>query len=146
VTAAQATAVAPTVPTVPTAADQLRSVGIAATVQALDPPVLYGDALVNNRVDVLDELFWDAPEVVRYGVGETLYGMREIRAFRASRPPAGLARTVTRTQITTLGRDFAVAHREFVRPPNPKVGRQTQTWVRTDAGWKVVSAHVSQQV
>ncbi|ORB50196.1 monoacyl phosphatidylinositol tetramannoside-binding protein [Mycolicibacterium rhodesiae] len=36
-----------------TAADQLRSVGIAATVLALDPPVLYGDALVNNRVDAI---------------------------------------------------------------------------------------------
>lgn len=36
-----------------TAADQLRSVGIAATVLPLDPPVLYGDALVNNRVDAI---------------------------------------------------------------------------------------------
>ena len=36
-----------------TAADQLRSVGIAATVLALDPPVLYGDALVENRVDAI---------------------------------------------------------------------------------------------
>ena len=105
----------------------------------------YEDALVNNKVDVLDDLFWDAPEVVRYGAGETLYGIDQIRQFRASRPSAGLARTVTRTQITTFGRDFAVAHREFVRPPNPQPGRQTQTWVRTAAGWKVVSAHVSQQ-
>jgi hypothetical protein len=105
----------------------------------------YEDALVNNRVEVLDELFWDAEEAVRYGVGETLYGIEQIRQFRASRPSAGLARTVTRTQITTFGRDFAVAHREFVRPPNSKPGRQTQTWVRADAGWKIVSAHVSQQ-
>ena len=36
-----------------TAADQLRSVGIEATVSALDPPVLYGDALANNRVDAV---------------------------------------------------------------------------------------------
>jgi ABC-type transport system substrate-binding protein len=36
-----------------TAADQLRSVGIEATVSALDPPVLYGDALANNRVDAI---------------------------------------------------------------------------------------------
>jgi ABC-type transport system substrate-binding protein len=36
-----------------TAADQLRSVGIAATVSALDPVVLYGDALANNRVDAI---------------------------------------------------------------------------------------------
>ncbi len=36
-----------------TAADQLRSAGIAATVLALEPPVLYGSALVNNRVDAI---------------------------------------------------------------------------------------------
>jgi ABC-type transport system substrate-binding protein len=36
-----------------TAADQLRSVGIAASVIALDPPVLYGDALADDRVDAI---------------------------------------------------------------------------------------------
>ena len=36
-----------------TAADQLRSVGIAASVLALDPPLLYGDALAQNRVDAI---------------------------------------------------------------------------------------------
>ncbi|HJT91872.1 MAG TPA: ABC transporter family substrate-binding protein [Mycobacterium sp.] len=36
-----------------TAADQLRNVGISASVSALDPPVLYGDALTNNRVDAV---------------------------------------------------------------------------------------------
>ncbi len=106
----------------------------------------YEDALVNNRLDVLDDLFWDASQTVRYGSGETLYGIGEIRAFRAARPSMGLARTVLKSQITTFGWDFAVAHREFSRPNQPKHGRQTQTWVRTDAGWKVVSAHVSQQI
>lgn len=36
-----------------TAADQLRSVGIAATVLALDPPTLYGPALSANRFDAI---------------------------------------------------------------------------------------------
>ena len=36
-----------------TAADQLRSVGIDASVLALDPVALYGDALTNNRVDAV---------------------------------------------------------------------------------------------
>ncbi|HVI17962.1 MAG TPA: ABC transporter substrate-binding protein, partial [Gaiellales bacterium] len=36
-----------------TAADQLRNVGIAASVSALDPVALYGDALINNRVDAV---------------------------------------------------------------------------------------------
>lgn len=36
-----------------TAADQLRNVGIAASVSALDPVALFGDALTNNRVDAV---------------------------------------------------------------------------------------------
>jgi ABC-type transport system substrate-binding protein len=36
-----------------TAADQLRNVGIAATVLALDPVALYRDALNNNQVDAI---------------------------------------------------------------------------------------------
>lgn len=36
-----------------TAADQLRSAGIAASVLALEAPVLYGTALANNRVDAI---------------------------------------------------------------------------------------------
>lgn len=36
-----------------TAADQLRSVGVSATVAALDPPVLYGAALAGNRIDAI---------------------------------------------------------------------------------------------
>jgi ABC-type transport system substrate-binding protein len=36
-----------------TAADQLRNVGIAATVLALDPVILYRDALNNNQVDAI---------------------------------------------------------------------------------------------
>ena len=36
-----------------TAADQLRSAGIAASVLALDPPVLYGPALAKNSVDAI---------------------------------------------------------------------------------------------
>jgi ABC-type transport system substrate-binding protein len=36
-----------------TAADQLRNVGIDASVSALDPVTLYGEALTNNRVDAV---------------------------------------------------------------------------------------------
>lgn len=115
----------------------------AEVAAALD---LYEDALVNNKVDILDGLFWNNPRTVRYGTSENLYGRDEILAFRKTRPSAGLARSVTRTQITTFGTDFAVAHREFTRPGNPQPGRQTQIWIRTDDGWKVASAHVSQMV
>jgi hypothetical protein len=104
----------------------------------------YEQALVTNDVAVLDEIFHEDPRTVRYGGAEILHGHAEIAAFRAARSPTGLARTISRTVITTYGRDFAVASTLFHRESLPgKVGRQMQTWVRFPAGWRVVAAHVS---
>jgi hypothetical protein len=103
----------------------------------------YEDALVNNRLEVLDELFWSSPHTIRYGAGENLYGIEAIRAFRQSRPSAGLARTLQNTVITTYGHDYATAMTEFQREGGTKLGRQSQTWVRLPEGWRVVAAHVS---
>ncbi len=103
----------------------------------------YEDALVNNRLDVLDELFWSSEHTVRYGAGENLVGIAAIRAFRVARPAHGLARTLHRTVITTFGRDTATAMTEFEREGSTRVGRQSQTWVRFPEGWRVVAAHVS---
>ena len=103
----------------------------------------YEDALVNNRIDVLDELFWPSEHTVRYGVRENLHGIEEIRAFRQARPAQGLARTLQHTVITTYGRDFATAMTEFRREGSDKIGRQSQTWVRLPQGWRIVAAHVS---
>ncbi|WP_446910324.1 AtzH-like domain-containing protein, partial [Klebsiella pneumoniae] len=52
----------------------------------------YEEALVSNNIEVLDALFWHDPRTVRLGAGENLYGIEAIRAFRAARPAAGLAR------------------------------------------------------
>ena len=103
----------------------------------------YEDALIHNRIEVLDELFWDSPLTIRYGAAENLLGIEQIRAFRNARPATGLARTLANTVITTYGTDFATAMSEFHRDDPNKVGRQSQTWVRTPAGWRVVAAHVS---
>jgi 1-carboxybiuret hydrolase subunit AtzH-like protein len=104
----------------------------------------YERAVVTNDVATLDEIFRNDPRTMRYGQSENLYGYKEIAAFRAARPSAGLARTLSRTVITTFGRDFAVASTLFHRTTAPgKVGRQTQTWVRFAEGWRVVVAHVS---
>lgn len=118
-----------------------------------DPPVhaevcavfaRYEQALVANDIAALDELFWQDERVLRYGIGENLHGIGEILAFRKARPSAGLARDLSKTVITTFGSDFATASTLFHRDNAPgKVGRQMQTWVRMDGGWKVVAAHVS---
>jgi len=104
----------------------------------------YEDALVNNKVEVLDELFWNSTMTVRYGTGENLVGYEAIKAFRAGRSPIGLARTLRNTVITTYGQDMGTAMTEFVRDGAARTGRQSQTWVRfPDVGWRVVAAHVS---
>jgi hypothetical protein len=104
----------------------------------------YEQALVSNDVAVLDSIFRNDPRSIRYGGGENLYGYAAIEAFRAARSPMGLGRTCSKTVITTYGRDFAVTSTLFHRPTmTGKVGRQMQTWVRFEEGWRVVAAHVS---
>ncbi len=104
----------------------------------------YELALVTNDVDTLDRLFLDAPTTIRYGGGENLYGYDEIAAFRSARSSIDLARRLERTVITTYGTSFATASTLFYRDSAPgKVGRQMQTWIKTDNGWQVAAAHVS---
>ncbi|MFB2917159.1 MULTISPECIES: oxalurate catabolism protein HpxZ [Aerosakkonema] len=104
----------------------------------------YEKALISNDVAVLDELFWKSPQVVRYGVTENLYGYDAIANFRSNRSPANLERVLLNTIVTTYGRDFATVNTEFKRPPtSDRIGRQSQTWMRTEEGWRIVSAHVS---
>ncbi|MBL8385611.1 MAG: oxalurate catabolism protein HpxZ [Burkholderiales bacterium] len=104
----------------------------------------YEVALNANDVAVLDALFWNSPLTLRYGIAENLYGYDQIAAFRQARSPAGLARSIHHTVITTYGRDLATANTLFERASAPgKIGRQSQTWMRTPDGWRVVAAHVS---
>lgn len=101
----------------------------------------YEKALVENDVAVLDELFWNSAHTLRYGVAENLYGYGAIADFRATRPAPALNRELIHTIITTYGTDFATANTEFRR--DQVHGRQSQTWLRTEEGWRVVAAHVS---
>jgi hypothetical protein len=104
----------------------------------------YEQALVSNDVATLDALFNDDYRTIRYGGAENLYGFDAIKAFRAARSPASLARTLARTMITTYGRDHAVTSTLFYRDTSSgKVGRQMQTWARFKDGWRIVAAHVS---
>lgn len=105
----------------------------------------YEKALTTNDVATLTALFRKAPETIRYGIAENLYGADEIAAFRNARPSVDLARTLQRTVITTYGRDCATASTMFHRASmgDHKMGRQMQTWVRFPDGWFIVAAHVS---
>lgn len=101
----------------------------------------YERALMQNNLDALHELFWASPLVIRFGPGQTLFGIEVIAAFRLARIGGSPPRTLHNTVITTFGLDFATANTEFQRQGTPIAGRQS--WARLEPGWRVVAAHVS---
>lgn len=103
----------------------------------------YEDALMNNRTEVLDSIFWADPRTVRFGITEILYGIDAIRAFRGS-VKAYAKRVQKKVHITSFGQDFACTHLEYERVGTGLIGRETKIMVRMpEIGWRVVSAHVS---
>ena len=104
----------------------------------------YERALMADDVPAMDGLFHDAPTTNRYGVGEVLYGIEEIREFRKGRGGSP-QRKLGKVAITVYGDSFATADAEFFRDNSERRGRQTQSWVKFADGWKVVAAHVSQE-
>lgn len=105
----------------------------------------YERALVDNDIAALNRMFWDSPLTLRYGTRahELLRSHAEIAEFRLKRGAVDQRRTLRNTRIVTFGRDFGVANTEFNPVGSDKIGRQSQTWVRTAEGWKIVCAHVS---
>jgi len=124
------------------ALDQVNIPEVKAEVEAAF--MRYEKALAENDVAVLNELFWDHPLTLRFGVAENLYGHDQIANFRQARDPkVNLDRTIFNTVITTYGRDFGTANTEFQRKESQRKGRQSHTWLRTIKGWRIVAAHVS---
>ncbi len=125
-----------------------------------DPPTVaaltaafarYEAALMSNDLAMLDELFWPSPFTLRFGVGENLYGFEAIARFRQLRRGGSPQRRLANTVITTFGSSFGTANTEFQRVGTamqsvPPLGRQSQTWVRFEPGWRIVAAHVSMLV
>ena len=103
----------------------------------------YERALLGNDIEGLNNLFWESPRTMRYGVRELLYSHAEIAQFRRDRGPIDQRRTLRNTRITTFGRDFGTANTEYIPFGTERIGRQSQTWMRTAQGWKIVAAHVS---
>jgi len=95
---------------------QINTPQVLAEVQAVFEQ--YEQAVAHNEVAVLDELFWNNPLTLRYGIAENLYGFDSIQSFRASRSK-GVERTLNNTVITTYGDDFVTANTEFQSAWNP---------------------------
>ena len=102
----------------------------------------YEAALMANRTEELDAIFWADPRTVRFGITEILHGHDAIRAFRAS-VKAYAQRVQKRVHIVAFGTDFAATHLEYERVGTGLIGRETKIMARMPEGWRVVSAHVS---
>ena len=102
----------------------------------------YERALMTYDVEALDGHFWHDPRVVRFGVAENLYGHAAIARYRRSRSSVQ-SRYLQQTAVVVIGADAAVVNTEFRYRDDPRLGRQSQVWARTAAGWRVIAAHVS---
>ena len=106
----------------------------------------YEAALVANDLDTLDGLFWQDERTVRVGLDDRQDGFDAVRAFRRSQTRQTPPRELRSTSIVTFGRNTAVVTTDFVPTDGSRPGRQSQTWVRLPAGWRIVAAHVSLSV
>lgn len=104
----------------------------------------YEGALVDNDVAALNDWFWPDPSVVRFGIADAQNGYDEIVAWRAQAAPVPSGRTLSGTAVVPLGPTAAVVTTTFTYPGRATVGRQSQVWLRTDEGWRIASAHVSE--
>jgi hypothetical protein len=104
----------------------------------------YETALMTNDLDALGNFFWPSEYALRFGDTGSAFGISQIAAFRAARKGGSPQRSIRNTQIICFGPDHGVATTEFLREGEPRLGRQTQVWVRfPELGWRIVSAHVS---
>ena len=106
----------------------------------------YEAALLANDLDALDALFWQDDRTVRVGLDDRQDGFDAVRAFRRAQSRQTPPRVLRNTSILTFGRDTAVITTDFVPTDGSPPGRQSQTWVRFPAGWRIVAAHVSLSV
>ena len=106
----------------------------------------YQKAVDTNDFETMNKLFWNSPQTVRFGPVGTLIGYDKISSYRRERlGHVSAERALRKTVITTFGRDFAATNTETLKAGSTVVGRQSQSWIRTDEGWRIASAHVSDQ-
>ena len=102
----------------------------------------YEHALVENDVDRILGFF--APEAIRFGIADQQAGLEEQARWRRAQPDLPPGRRLKDTTIISYGHDVAVVTTLFGYPGSDTLGRQSQTWVRLPAGWRIVTAHVSE--
>jgi hypothetical protein len=104
----------------------------------------YERALVDHDLVAMSAAFADDEQLVRFGIADCQRGAAELARWRAAQPPLPPGRRLFETVVRTWGDSFGVVTTCFGYPGRPLVGRQSQTWVRIDGAWLIVSAHVSE--
>jgi hypothetical protein len=106
----------------------------------------YEAALLANDLGVLDGMFVPDGRVLRFGIADQQRGHDELAAWRAQSSGVSKVRRITSRTVLELGPGVVAVDLTFVNGEAPAIGRQSQTWVRTADGWRIVRAHVSMQL
>jgi len=101
---------------------------------------------MDGNYETLNHWFLDDHRTVRFGVAEEQWGAEQVRRWREGSPTVPPGRTLDQTTISTYGPATAVVTTLFRYPGRTCVGRQSQTWIHVDGGWRIVNAHVSERV
>ncbi|WP_281287857.1 AtzH-like domain-containing protein [Humibacillus xanthopallidus] len=106
----------------------------------------YEAALSAGDTAQMDSWFAADSRTIRFGIGEEHWGADAIRRWRHSASPVPPGRLLSETRVDLWADDLAVVTTLFTYPSSSAVGRQSQTWLRTPPGWRIVHAHVSERV
>jgi ketosteroid isomerase-like protein len=104
----------------------------------------YERALAAHDVAALDAFFLDSPLTRRFGIADEQRGADAVRRWRRQDAGVPAGRRLEATQVQVLSPEVAVVTTRFGYRGRPPTGRQTQVWLRTPAGWRIASAHVSE--
>ena len=105
----------------------------------------YEEALSAGDVAAMDSWFADDTRTVRFGIDDEQWGAEEVRRWRSVAPRVPAGRRLSETRVDLWSDDLAVVTTLFSYPTSDSIGRQTQTWLRTDVGWRIIHAHVSER-
>jgi len=105
----------------------------------------YEEALSVGDVAVMDSWFADDARTVRFGIADEQWGAEDVRRWRSMAPQVPAGRRLDETRVDLWTANLAMVTTLFRYPASVLVGRQSQTWLLTDAGWRIIHAHVSER-
>jgi len=103
----------------------------------------YEAALVRNDLAAMNDVFWQSADVLRFGIADMQSGYDEVVAWRAAATPVPASRTIVERTVLEIAPGVVAVDLTFRNGDEPFIGRQSQTWVEHENGWRIARAHVS---